>query len=189
MEHERNDRPPVSRVVQKKRKRRPLPSDLQVAGDQDAIKTNELQPADLLGEDFAREPVDDAAVSQAAIDLGIKRSQQFIGPEREGIRKFCIQHGPNATRPGEVATVITDKATDYDPKTMNREPCHVLRYENGALAYLPMSVPGCPLGKKPSFLLRRKYGRWAEWCYETDSQGISITHVTRLVKGRPVEKS
>jgi hypothetical protein len=178
-------------VIKKARRRGMLPRDLKVAGDpdQDAIKTNELQPAELLGEDFAREAPPEAAVSQKAIDLGNKRTQEVIGPEREGVKKFCIQHGPKATRPGQVATVITDKATEYDPKTMNREPCHVLRYENGALAYLPMSVPGCALGKKPSFLLRRKYGRWAEWCYETDSNGVSITHVARLIKGRAVEKS
>jgi hypothetical protein len=186
MEQDRNDRPPVSRVVHKKRKRRPLPSDLQVAGDQDVIKTNELQPADLLGEDFAREPVPEAAVSQSAIDLGNKRTQEILGPQAEGVIKYCIQHGPDAVRPGHVATVITDKATEYDPKTMNREPCHVLRFENGALSYLPMSLPGFPVGKVP-WRVRRWSKRYTEWFYHTDANGIELTYVTRLLKGRPVE--
>lgn len=174
-------------IITRKRRKGMLPRDLKVAADQDAIKTNELQASNILGDDFAMEAPPAAAISQSAIEMGKTQAGEILGMEKEGVRKFCIQHGPEATRPGQVATVITDQATDYDPKTMNKQPCHVLRYENGTLAYLPMNVPGCPLGQKPAWMLRRSKGRWAEWCYETDENGISITHVTRLVKGRSVE--
>lgn len=172
---------PGRTIIRKKRKH----GRIDTASYRSDTSEPQLQPADLLGEDFATQGPPEAAVSESAIEMGKTRQQEILG---HGMNKraYCVQHGVDAVRPGHVALVITGQATDYDPTTMNREPCHVLKFENGAISYLPMSLPGYPLGQVP-WKVRKFSRRWSEWVFESDDKGVSMTYVTRLIKGRPVE--
>jgi hypothetical protein len=101
--------------------------------------------------------------AQMAVEIGKKKTMEILGPApAEGDAAIVIQHGKCAHRPDEPAWIQDHSNFDHHLKLP--VPCHVLRYEDGQIAYLPMAIPGYPLDKVPLWV--RMTSRWyCEWTY------------------------
>jgi hypothetical protein len=142
--------------------------------------TEDLQPRSLLGEDFDGPPPCDSAV-----ELSKTAALAILGEKATG-RVFVVQHGRGAVNPGHAAELLVNYATNHNPRTGERTACHVVRFENGQIDYVPTKTPGYDPGQAPKWL-RWSGAMYIEWIPEFDEDGAPNTQVARIVGGRPIE--
>ena len=126
-------------------------------------------------------------LTEADLDVMSHTQAVKILGEDKGVKsnKRIILHHAGDRR-GQVGTIITGSEKNFH--TQEEVPCHVVKYEDGYVDYIPMNIPGFCLDKAPKeYLKKPMFGDlkpYLEMFYEEDEP---VTYRTRLIKGRPVE--
>ena len=146
----------------------------------------EAQKAKELAEQVDKDPSKTMYTQADMEEMSHTQAVKVLGEDRGAkANKRIIQHHFGERR-GQVGTIITGSEKNFH--TQEDVPCHVVKYEDGYVDYIPMNIPGFCLDKVPDkYLTKPMFGqptRYLEMWYEDDEP---TTYRTRLVKGRMVE--